>query len=533
MLVEHRPDTAERLAGDDRVPDPQRSALDEDGGHRAAAAVQPAFDRHALGLDVGRGTHVQRRVGGEDDRLEQPVDVGAVAGGDVDEHGVTAVLLGDQPVLGELPAYLLRVRPLLVDLVDGDDDGHVGGLGVVERLDRLRLDTVVGGDHQHHDVGHLRTTGTHRGERLMTRGVNEGDLPLFAVDLRPDLVGPDVLGDPTGLAADDVRLPDRVEQLRLAVVDVAHDCHDRRPRPQLDLVAVGTAEGQVEALQQLLVLVLGADDLHLVPERHAEQLQGLVRARLRRGHHLAELGEHDLDERALVGVDLVREVGQGGAPGQSDDLPVATRDHRPHAGGFQPALPFLPLRALGLALTPRAATATGTERAGRGATAAAPPGGGTTARTTATGTPGGTRAPAGPGAGRTARRAATGEAAATARTPAAGSSAATTTGSRTATAATATGARPPAPGGAGGEHARIGPRATGTAGTRRHLAGRRPRATGTTRTRRYLAGRRPRAGTRATRAARTWATGTPAGAWTVRWRGRRTTGGAGSRRLRP
>ena len=119
--------------------------------------------------------------------------------GDVDEHRVAAVLLGDQAVLGELLADLVRVGPLLVDLVDRDHDRHLGRLGVVERLDRLRHDAVVGRDHQHDDVGDLRAAGTHGGERLVTRGVDEGDRPLVALQLGDDLVGTDVLGDATGL----------------------------------------------------------------------------------------------------------------------------------------------------------------------------------------------------------------------------------------------------------------------------------------------------------------------------------------------
>ena len=42
-----------------------------------------------------------------------------------------------------------------------------------------------------------------------------------------DLVGADVLGDATGLAGGDLGLADRVQQRCLAVVDVAHDRHDR------------------------------------------------------------------------------------------------------------------------------------------------------------------------------------------------------------------------------------------------------------------------------------------------------------------
>ena len=57
---------------------------------------------------------------------------------------------------------------------------------------------------------------------------------------RRHLVGADVLGDAAGLALGHVGLADGVEQRGLAVVDVAHDGDDRRPR-QLVLVGVGRA----------------------------------------------------------------------------------------------------------------------------------------------------------------------------------------------------------------------------------------------------------------------------------------------------
>ena len=45
-----------------------------------------------------------------------------------------------------------------------------------------------------------------------------------------DLARADVLGDAAALAGRDLGRPDRVEQARLAVVDVAHDGHDRGAR---------------------------------------------------------------------------------------------------------------------------------------------------------------------------------------------------------------------------------------------------------------------------------------------------------------
>ena len=64
----------------------------------------------------------------------------------------------------------------LVDLVHRDDDRHVGRARVCDRLLRLRHDAVVGGDDENGDVRHLRAAGAHRGERLVARRVEEGDL---------------------------------------------------------------------------------------------------------------------------------------------------------------------------------------------------------------------------------------------------------------------------------------------------------------------------------------------------------------------
>ena len=233
MLVDHPADAAVGVAGHHRVADVQRAALHQHGGHRSTAAVQVRLDRHALRLHVGVGPQVQRGVRGQQHRLEQLLDVGALLGRDVDEHGVAAEILGDQAVFGELPADLGRVGALLVDLVDRHHDRHVGRLRVVDGLHRLRHHAVVGRHHEDRDVGGLRTAGTHRGERFVARGVDEGDRPLGAVQVDLDLIGADVLGDATGLALAHVGLADGVQQAGLAVVDVTHHGDHRRPGLQM------------------------------------------------------------------------------------------------------------------------------------------------------------------------------------------------------------------------------------------------------------------------------------------------------------
>src|SRR5690606_21019983 len=98
-LVEHGTHTAVGRAGDDRVAHPQGAALDEDRGNGATTTVEVRLDDQTLGVLRRVGTQVQRRVGGQHDGLEQLVEVELRLRGDVDEHRVAAVLLGDQPVL--------------------------------------------------------------------------------------------------------------------------------------------------------------------------------------------------------------------------------------------------------------------------------------------------------------------------------------------------------------------------------------------------------------------------------------------------
>ena len=68
------------------------------------------------------------------DRLEQVVEALLGLGRDVDELGVAAPLGRLQAELGHLGADALGLRALLVDLVDRDDDRHLGGLRVVDGL---------------------------------------------------------------------------------------------------------------------------------------------------------------------------------------------------------------------------------------------------------------------------------------------------------------------------------------------------------------------------------------------------------------
>ena len=273
-------DAAERLADDDDVADLERAGLDQRGRDRAAALVELRLDDRADGRALRVGLELLE-VGDEQDHLDELVEAQARLRRDRHERHVAAVLLDDDAGLGQLGLHPIRVRIGLVDLVERDDDRHLGRLGVADRLERLGHDAVVGRHDDDRDVGHARAAGAHRRERLVARGVEEDD----ALAVVGDLARPDVLGDAAALAGRDLGRPDGVEQARLAVVDVAHDGHDRGPR----LEQAGSSSSKRTSLVASAALPSPSPSV-------------AVRAggRGRLGHVVAELAG---DERRRVAVD--------------------------------------------------------------------------------------------------------------------------------------------------------------------------------------------------------------------------------------
>ena len=136
------------------------------------------------------------------------IDAVTGLGGNRHEYVLAAPLLGDDAFLRQLVSDLFRVRAVLVDLVDRNDEWHVCRLGVLDCLFRLRHDAVVGRDDQHDDVSHLCAARAHRREGGVARGVEEGD----DTARRLCVVGADMLGNAPGLTCGDFRAADVIEQ---------------------------------------------------------------------------------------------------------------------------------------------------------------------------------------------------------------------------------------------------------------------------------------------------------------------------------
>ena len=187
---------------------------------------------------------------------------------------------------------------------------------MVDGLDGLRHDAVVGGHDDGRDVGDLGAAGAHGGEGFVARRVQEGD--DLAVVL--DLVGADVLGDAAGLARGHLGLADGVEQRRLAMVDVAHDSDHRWAR----LEVFGAIDG---SLVELHLFVGGVGDLDCALEVVGEDHDGLVGQRLGDGRHLA-VAHHGLDDVGGGDTQQLRDVLDAGSRRHLDDLAFHRHDRR-------------------------------------------------------------------------------------------------------------------------------------------------------------------------------------------------------------
>ena len=122
---------------------------------------------------------------------------------------------------------------------------------------------VVGCDDDDGDIGNLSTAGTHGSERLMTRGIKEGD----ATTIRElNIVGSNVLGDTTSLTSDDVGVADVVEQRSLTMVDMTHHRNDWSTWDEVVLIILLLADG---------LLYLCADIFGLESELISNKVDGL------------------------------------------------------------------------------------------------------------------------------------------------------------------------------------------------------------------------------------------------------------------
>ena len=228
MIVKHRANFAVDRAANENIAGIQRSGLHQNRRHRAAAPVHAGFQHGARAGRFRIGFQFAQ-VGNEQKHFQQLVQILFLFRGDFHHHGVAAPFLGHQAAIGKLALDAFGLRARLVDFIDGHDDGHARGFGVVDGFLRLRHHAVIGRDDQHNDVRDFRAARAHAREGFVARRVDEHDFAPIDVNFRRA----DVLRDSAGFSRGHFGFADRVEQAGFAVIDVAHHGHDGRARHKI------------------------------------------------------------------------------------------------------------------------------------------------------------------------------------------------------------------------------------------------------------------------------------------------------------
>ena len=234
VFVQHGADATIFHAGEHDVAFFDDAGLHQHGGDAAATTVKAGLNHDAASHAGGRCGQLQY-FGLDEHFVEQVVDAFATLGRNVGKEVFPAPFFGDDAVLGELGFDAFGVGIRFVHFVHRDDERHFGGVRVLDGLDGLRHDAVVGGNHEDDDVGRVRAARTHGGEGGVAGGVEEGDgafRGLYAV-------GADVLGNAARLANRHFGFADVVKERGFAVVDVPHDGNDRRALDDVARVFVG------------------------------------------------------------------------------------------------------------------------------------------------------------------------------------------------------------------------------------------------------------------------------------------------------
>ena len=184
LLIDERAHAPVILAAKYDVAHAQGALAHQHGGG-GAAGFQAGLDDVALGIAVRVGLQLQQ-VGLEQDHLDKLVHAQLGQAGAFHENGIATPVVGNQPVFLQLLAHAHGVGVRMVDLVDRHDDRHLGRARMVQGLQRLRHDAVVGRNDQDDDVRDVRAARAHGAEGLVAGRVQKRELldVLLALGMR-------------------------------------------------------------------------------------------------------------------------------------------------------------------------------------------------------------------------------------------------------------------------------------------------------------------------------------------------------------
>ena len=233
FIVEHGAHSAHRRSRKDVVARMQRTVLHDNARHGALSFIEARFDDRAFRFAIGirfQFLHFRHEV----DCVEQRVDPHTRLSRNGNDHYVAAPFFGNKVVFHKPLFHFVGIHVRFIHFIHRHDDRHVRRFRVIDRLHRLRHDTVVRSHYKHYDIGDFRTARTHRGERRMPRGIDKRNLFAFC----RHRVRADTLRDSARFAFRHRRGADFIEKRRFAVIDVPHHRHYGRTRHQFGFVFV-------------------------------------------------------------------------------------------------------------------------------------------------------------------------------------------------------------------------------------------------------------------------------------------------------
>ncbi|MNZ91367.1 hypothetical protein D3C78_1103490 [compost metagenome] len=137
----------------------------------------------------------------------------------VNENGISAPLFRHESVFSQFLLHFIRISIRLIDFVYRYDNRQSCCFGMVNSLNRLRHDTVIGCYDDNRNICKLCTTSTHCCKCFVTRSIQECN--LFTVDF--NLISTDMLSNTASFSACNIRRTNSIKQCRLTMVNVAHN----------------------------------------------------------------------------------------------------------------------------------------------------------------------------------------------------------------------------------------------------------------------------------------------------------------------
>ena len=172
VLVQHGSNATKSRASQNHITCLECAGLNQHSCHWAATLVELGFNDQSLGQGVDwcaqlKNFCLQQYL------FEQSVDAGTGARGHTHKGHVAAELFGYHFFCHQLAFDAVHIGVGLVDLVDCHHDRDTGRFRMLDSFAGLRHHAVISRNHQNHDVGGLRATGTHGRESLVTWRVQE------------------------------------------------------------------------------------------------------------------------------------------------------------------------------------------------------------------------------------------------------------------------------------------------------------------------------------------------------------------------